>query len=77
MDSLPEIFSVRWKKEQQEQELGKELVERFAQGVRSFMKEALLSAGDDPLDRVYALIEVFIKSSENPEFDDGKSLFAY
>ncbi len=50
------------------EELGKELVERFAQGVRGFMEEALLSAGDDPLDRVYALIDVFIKSSEHPEF---------
>ena len=50
------------------EELGKELVERFAQSVRGFMEEALLSAGDDPLDRVYALIDVFIKSSEHPEF---------
>ncbi len=50
------------------EELGKELVERFAQGVRDFMEATLLSAGNDPLDRVYALIDTFIKSSENPEF---------
>ncbi len=50
------------------EELGKELVERFAQGVRGFMETALSSAGDDPLDRVYALVDTFIKSSENPEF---------
>ncbi len=50
------------------EELGKELVERYAQGVRDFMEAALSSAGDDPLDRVYALIDTFIKSSESPEF---------
>ncbi len=50
------------------EELGKELVERFAQGVRDFMEAAIVSAGDDPLDRVNALIDTFIKSSENPEF---------
>ncbi len=50
------------------EELGKELVERFSQMILNFMETASLAAGDDPLDRVYALIDVFIKSSEYPEF---------
>ena len=50
------------------EDLGKELVERFAKGVRDFMEEALLTVGNDPLVRVNALIDVFIKSSGDPEF---------
>lgn len=50
------------------EELGKELVERFARGVRGFMETALLTAGDDPLDRVYAMVDAHIKVSEKAEF---------
>lgn len=50
------------------EELGKELVEKFSQMILNFMETALTSAGDDPLDRVYALIDTNIKVSENPEF---------
>jgi TetR/AcrR family transcriptional regulator, transcriptional repressor for nem operon len=50
------------------EELGKELVERFARGVSDFMEAALLAVGDDPLDRVYAMVDAHIKVSEKAEF---------
>ncbi len=48
--------------------LGKELVVQFSQRVSDLMKSNSLAAGDDPLDRVYALIDTIIKTSEDPEF---------
>ncbi len=50
------------------EELGKELVEKFSQMILNFMETASLAAGDDPLDRVYALIDAKIKIFENLEF---------
>lgn len=49
------------------EELGKELVVRFSKAASDFMKAACKDAGEDPLDRIYAFIDVVIMKSESPE----------
>ncbi len=50
------------------EELGIELVEQFAQGSIDLLKTACLEAGDDPLDRIYGLIDSFIRFAETEDF---------
>jgi TetR/AcrR family transcriptional repressor of nem operon len=49
------------------QALGKELVIRFYKMTSQLIEEGSSAAGSDPLDRVYAFIDTFVKMSENPE----------
>lgn len=49
------------------EELAKELLKQFASANENLMREAMLQAGDDPLERVYALLDFAIGMSKNPE----------
>ena len=50
------------------EELGIELVEQFAQMSIDLLKTACLESGNDPLDRIYGLIDSFIRFAETEDF---------